>query len=143
MELYGYISGVEGNMYYVSQGKNKKLYLKGETINDLDSQELVWKIYETVNGKYNGTYYVEWDAFIGGSKNIVGKYTNTKGKTFKVNLKCTSTSSAIQKKEEKKDILVFPLPLSYNYQKLVIVALKFCTAFVTQIEQWVEIQGGV
>ncbi len=41
MELYGYISGVEGNMYYVSQGKNKKLYLKGETINDLDSQELV------------------------------------------------------------------------------------------------------
>ncbi len=75
MELYGYISGVEGNMYYVSQGKNKKLYLKGETINDLDSQELVWKIYETVNGKYNGTYYVEWNAFIGGSKNIVGKYT--------------------------------------------------------------------
>ena len=69
-------------------------YLKGETINDLDSQVLVWKIYETVNGKYNGTYYVEWNAFIGGSKNIVGKYTNTKGKTFKVNLKCTSTSSA-------------------------------------------------
>ena len=94
MELYGYISGVEGDMYYVSQGKNKKLYLKGETINDLDSQVLVWKIYETVNGKYNGTYYVEWNAFIGGSKNIVGKYTNTKGKIFKVNLKCTSTSSA-------------------------------------------------
>ena len=94
MELYGYISGVEGDMYYVSQGKNKKLYLKGETINDLDSQVLVGKIYETVNGKYNGTYYVEWNAFIGGSNNIVGKYTNTKGKTFKVNLKCTSTSSA-------------------------------------------------
>lgn len=55
-------------MYYVSQGKNKKLYLKGETINDLDSQVLVWKIYEAVNGKYNGTYYVEWNAFIGGSK---------------------------------------------------------------------------
>lgn len=35
MELYGYISGVEGDMYYVSQGKNKKLYLKGETINAL------------------------------------------------------------------------------------------------------------
>lgn len=62
--------------------------------NDLDSQVLVWKIYETVNGKYNGTYYVEWNAFIGGSKNIVGKYTNTKGKTFKINLKCTSISSA-------------------------------------------------
>ena len=59
MELYGYISGVEGDMYYVSQGKNKKLYLKGETINDLDSQVLVWKIYETVNGKYNDTYYVD------------------------------------------------------------------------------------
>lgn len=70
------------------------LYLKGETINDLDCQVLIWKIYETVNGKYNGTYYVEWNAFIGGSNNIVVKYPNSKGKTFKLNLICTSISSA-------------------------------------------------
>lgn len=85
---------MKGICTMLAKAKNKKLYLKGDTINELDSQVLVWKIYETVNGKYNGTYYVEWNAFIGGSKNIVGKYTNTKGKTFKVNLKCTSTSSA-------------------------------------------------
>lgn len=109
MELYGYISGVEGDRYYVSQGKNKKSYLKGETINDLDSQVLVWKIYETVNGKYNGTFYVEWNAFIGGFKNIVGKYTNTKGKTFKVNLKCTSTSSPDRIKKRGRTSKVFPL----------------------------------
>lgn len=75
----------------LAKAKNKKLYLKGETINDLDSQVLVWKIYETVNGKYNGTYYVEWNAFVGGSKNMVGTYVNAKGREFQVNFKCVKT----------------------------------------------------
>lgn len=94
MELYGYISGVEGNMYYVSQGKNKKLYLKGETINDLDSQELVWKIYETVNGNTMARTMLNGMLLLVALK-ILSANTHTKGKTFKVNLKCTSTSSAI------------------------------------------------
>ena len=58
VSLYGYVSGVEGEIYYVSQGKNKKLQLRGECISELDSNQLSWKFIETVNGKYNGTYYV-------------------------------------------------------------------------------------
>lgn len=93
MALYGYISEVEGDMYYVSQGKNNKLQLKGECISELDSDQLSWKFIETVNGKYNGTYYVVWNAFVGGSKNMVGTYVNAKGREFQVNLKCVKTES--------------------------------------------------
>lgn len=93
MYLQGYISGIVGDIYYVSQGKDKKLYLEGEYINDLENPVLTWKINETYNGKYNGTFNVEWNAFVGGSQDIVGKYTNIKGKTYDVNLKCTRTES--------------------------------------------------
>ena len=37
VSLYGYVSGVEGDIYYVSQGKNKKLQLTGAFISELDS----------------------------------------------------------------------------------------------------------
>ena len=37
VSLYGYMSDIEGDMYYVSQGKNKKLQLRGECISELDS----------------------------------------------------------------------------------------------------------
>ena len=82
VSLYGYMSEVEGDMYYVSQGKNKKLQLRGECISELDSNQLSWKFIETVNGRYNGTYYVVWNAFVGGSKNMVGTYVNAKGREF-------------------------------------------------------------
>ena len=85
------MSGVEGDMYYVSQGKNKKLQLRGECISELDSNQLSWKFIEMVNGRYNGTYYVVWNAFVGGSKNMVGTYINAKGREFQVNLKCVKT----------------------------------------------------
>lgn len=81
VSLYGYMSDIEGDMYYVSQGKNKKLQLRGECISELDSNQLSWKFIETVNGKYNGTYYVVWNAF-------VGTYVNAKDREFQVNLKC-------------------------------------------------------
>ena len=61
VSLYGYVSGVEGDIYYVSQGKNKKLQLTGAFISELDSPQLVWRFVETVNGKYNGVYYVVWN----------------------------------------------------------------------------------
>lgn len=79
VSLYGYMSDIEGDMYYVSQGKNKKLQLRGECISELDSNQLSWKFIETVNGRYNGTYYVVWNAFVGGSKNMIGTYINAKG----------------------------------------------------------------
>ena len=91
VSLYGYMSEVEGDMYYVSQGKNKKLQLRGECISELDSNQLSWKFIETVNGKYNGTYYVVWNASAGGSKNMVGTYVNAKGREFQVNFKCVNT----------------------------------------------------
>ena len=53
VSLYGYMSDIEGDMYYVSQGKNKKLQLRGECISELDSNQLSWKFIETVNGRYN------------------------------------------------------------------------------------------
>lgn len=93
VSLYGYMSEVEGDMYYVSQGKNKKLQLRGECISELDSNQLSWKFTETVNGKYNGMYYVVWNAFVGGSKNMVGTYVNAKGREFQVNFKCVKTES--------------------------------------------------
>lgn len=93
VSLYGYVSEVEGDMYYVSQGKNKKLQLRGECISELDSNQLSWKFIETVNGRYNGTYYVVWNAFVGGSKNMVGTYVNAKGREFQVNFKCVKTES--------------------------------------------------
>lgn len=61
VSLYGYVSGVEGDIYYVSQGKNKKLQLTGAFISELDSPQLVWRFVETVNSKYNGVYYVVWN----------------------------------------------------------------------------------
>ena len=91
VSLYGYMSDIEGDMYYVSQGKNKKLQLRGECISELDSNQLSWKFIETVNGRYNGTYYVVWNAFVGGSKNMVGTYVNAKGREFQVNFKCVKT----------------------------------------------------
>lgn len=93
VSLYGYISDIEGDMYYVSQGKNKKLQLRGECISELDSNQLSWKFIETVNGRYNGTYYVVWNAFVGGSKNMVGTYVNAKGQEFQVDFKCVKTES--------------------------------------------------
>ena len=86
VSLYGYMSDIEGDMYYVSQGKNKKLQLRGECISELDSNQLSWKFIETVNGRYNGTYYVVWNAF-------VGTYVNAKDREFQVNLKCVKTES--------------------------------------------------
>ena len=53
VSLSGYISGVSGELYYVSQGKDKKLQLRGESMSILDSDHLVWKFVETVNGRYN------------------------------------------------------------------------------------------
>ena len=73
--------------------QNKKLQLRGECISELDSNQLSWKFVKTVNGKYNGTYYVVWNAFVGGSKNMVGAYVNAKGREFQVNLKCVNTES--------------------------------------------------
>lgn len=82
-----------GEYYYVSQGKNKKLQLTGAFISELDSPQLVWRFVETVNGKYNGVYYVVWNYFIGKSSDIVGAYINSKGDEYEVNLKCTSHES--------------------------------------------------
>ena len=93
VSLYGYVSGVEGDIYYVSQGKNKKLQLTGAFISELDSPQLVWRFVETVNGKYNGVYNVVWNYFIGKSSDIVGAYINSKGDEYEVNLKCTSHES--------------------------------------------------
>lgn len=93
MSLYGYVSGVEGDIYYVSQGKNKELQLTGVFISELDSSQLVWRFVETVNGKYNGVYYVVWNYFIGKSSDIVGAYINSKGDEYEVILKCTSHES--------------------------------------------------
>ena len=79
------MSEVEGDMYYVSQGKNKKLQLRGECISELDSNQLSWKFIETVSGRYNGTYYVVWNAFVGGSKNMVGSHPGEdegRGRTY-------------------------------------------------------------
>ena len=58
-----------------------------------DSPQLVWRFVETVNGKYNGVYYVVWNYFIGKSSDIVGAYINSKGDEYEVNLKCTSHES--------------------------------------------------
>ena len=88
MSLYGYVSGVEGYMFYVSQGEGKKLELEGVCLSEIESDQLTWKFIETVNDKYNGTYYVVWNAFTGGSKNIIGVYINAKGQEFQVELKC-------------------------------------------------------
>ena len=93
MSLYGYVSGVDGDIYYVSQGKNKRLQLTGAFISELDSPQLVWRFVETVNGKYNGVYYVVWNFFINKSSDIVGAYINSKGDEYEVNLKCTSYES--------------------------------------------------
>lgn len=87
MSLYGYVSGVEDYMFYVSQGEGKKLELEGVCLSEIESDQLTWKFIETVNGKYNGTYYVVWNAFTSGSKNIIGVYINAKGQEFQVELK--------------------------------------------------------
>ena len=87
MELYGYISGVEGDMYYVSQGKNKKIKLEGQM--DLECEEdNVWHFDEEINGKWNGMFRLKWDRSTDAYRNkyVEGMYVNAKGKRYPVRL---------------------------------------------------------